>query len=216
MMEETQNIKNQNHKTKIWLVFAAGIVLGFILSLSIYFIDRYFFTDHVYFSKTIEHIYHPEKDAEESVSEDVFHKKSKGKTAKVDSIAVDTLAISQGDDSELDESDFMMDDLDGEELVAEDKIIANRRIKVRYAESDSLSKNNSEYFIVEQWNSPIKNKNSYYRSNSMLKIKGIDIANVEIYRLNGEYYLLHNSRYYLLNNNTSFEKLNEVNISHLK
>ena len=60
-------------------------------------------------------------------------------------------------------------------------------------------------------NSPID-----FRLDFLLKIKGIDIANVEIYRLNGEYYLLHNSRYYLLNNNTSFEKLNEVNISHLK
>lgn len=44
------------HK-KVWRFFFMGLVVGFLLSLTIYFIDKYYFDDAVKFSSTVENFY---------------------------------------------------------------------------------------------------------------------------------------------------------------
>jgi len=44
------------HK-KVWKFFFMGLAVGFLLSLTIYFIDKYYFNDAVKFSSTVENFY---------------------------------------------------------------------------------------------------------------------------------------------------------------
>ena len=210
-MESTQNPEKQKNKNKNWLFLLIGVLVGFVLSLSLYLIDKHFFPNHIYLTKTIERIMPGDK-ADETVAikqAPVQNESLNRRTEQVaDTLQVDTL-FAESYDRDLDEVDFMMDDYEGEQ-VAEAKIVANKRVKVHFVDADTLKPAATEYFIVEQWNSPIKNRITYYRDNTMLKIKGMDVSKIEILHVKGEYYLLNGGRYYLLNNNNAFEKLTET------
>ena len=213
-MDSTQKTEKQKDKNKNWLFLLIGVLVGFVLSLSLYLIDKHFFPEHVRLVKMIERVV-PGVDAEESegvaVKPALVEAQNHKAPLAADTLRGDTLLLGDSYDSDLDDVDFMMDDYEAE-LVSEDKIVANRRVKVRFAEADTLKPTQTEYFLVEQWNSPIKNRITYYRDNLMLKIKGMDVSKIEIYYIKGEYYLLNGNRYYQLNNTTSFEKLTEANV----
>ena len=213
-MDSTQKTEKQKDKSKNWLFLLIGVLVGFVLSLSLYLIDKHFFPEHVRLVKMIERAV-PGVDAEESegvaVKPALVEAQNHKAPLAADTLRGDTLLLGDSYDSDLDDVDFMMDDYEAE-LVSEDKIVANRRVKVRFAEADTLKPAQTEYFLVEQWNSPIKNRITYYRDNLMLKIKGMDVSKIEIYYIKGEYYLLNGNRYYQLNNTTSFEKLTEANV----
>ena len=211
-MESTQNPEKQNNKNKNWLFLLIGVLVGFVLSLSLYLIDKHFFPNHIYLTKTIERIMPRDKADEVAVAKQATaqNESSNRRTEQVaDTLQGDTLLLGDSYDSGLDDVDFMMDDYEAE-LVSEDKIVANKRVKVHFVDADTLKPATTEYFIVEQWNSPIKNRITYYRDNTMLKIKGMDVSKIEILHVKGEYYLLNGGRYYLLNNNNAFEKLTEA------
>ena len=213
-MDSTQKTEKQKDKNKNWLFLLIGVLVGFVLSLSLYLIDKHFFPEHVRLVKMIERAV-PGVDAEESegvaVKPAFVEAQNRKAPLAADTLRGDTLLLGDSYDSDLDDVDFMMDDYEAE-LVSEDKIVANRRVKVRFAEADTLKPAQTEYFLVEQWNSPIKNRITYYRDNLMLKIKGMDVSKIEIYYIKGEYYLLNGNRYYQLNNTTSFEKLTEASV----
>lgn len=213
-MDSTQKTEKQKDKNKNWLFLLIGVLVGFVLSLSLYLIDKHFFPEHVRLVKMIERAV-PGVDAEESegvaVKPALVEAQNHKAPSAADTLRGDTLLLGDSYDSDLDDVDFMMDDYEAE-LVSEDKIVANRRVKVRFAEADTLKPAQTEYFLVEQWNSPIKNRITYYRDNPMLKIKGMDVSKIEIYYIKGEYYLLNGNRYYQLNNTTSFEKLTEASV----
>lgn len=211
-MESTQNPEKQNNKNKNWLFLLIGVLVGFVLSLSLYLIDKHFFPNHIYLTKTIERIMPRDKAEEATVEKAVAVQdgaQSRQAVAVADTLQADTLLLGDSYDRDLDEVDFMMDDYEGEQ-VSEVKLVANRRVKVHFVDADTLKPATTEYFIVEQWNSPIKNRITYYRDNTMLKIKGMDVSKIEILHVKGEYYLLNGGRYYLLNNNNAFEKLTEA------
>jgi hypothetical protein len=213
-MDSTQKTEKQKDKSKNWLFLLIGVLVGFVLSLSLYLIDKHFFPEHVRLVKMIERAV-PGVDAEESegvaVKSVLVEAQNRKAPSAADTLRGDTLLLGDSYDSDLDDVDFMMDDYEAE-FVSEDKIVANRRVKVRFAEADTLKPAQTEYFLVEQWNSPIKNRITYYRDNLMLKIKGMDVSKIEIYYIKGEYYLLNGNRYYQLNNTTSFEKLTEASV----
>ena len=213
-MDSTQKTEKQKDKNKNWLFLLIGVLVGFVLSLSLYLIDKHFFPEHVRLVKMIERAV-PGVDAEElegvAVKPALVEAQNHKAPLAADTLRGDTLLLGDSYDSDLDDVDFMMDDYEAE-LVSEDKIVANRRVKVRFAEADTLKPAQTEYFLVEQWNSPIKNRITYYRDNLMLKIKGMDVSKIEIYYIKGEYYLLNGNRYYQLNNTTSFEKLTEASV----
>ena len=211
-MESTQNPEKQNNKNKNWLFLLIGVLVGFVLSLSLYLIDKHFFPNHIYLTKTIERIMPRDKADEVAVAKQATaqNESSNRRTEQVaDTLQGDTLLLGDSYDSDLDDVDFMMDESEIEQ-VAEAKIVANKRVKVHFVDADTLKPATTEYFIVEQWNSPIKNRITYYRDNTMLKIKGMDVSKIEILHVKGEYYLLNGGRYYLLNNNNAFEKLTEA------
>lgn len=213
-MESTQNPEKQKNKNKNWLFLLIGVLVGFVLSLSLYLIDKHFFPNHIYLTKTIERIMPGDKSEEATVEKAVAVQdgaQSRQAVAVADTLQADTLLLGDSYDSDLDEVDFMMDDYEGEQ-VSEVKLVANRRVKVHFAEADTLKPAQAEYFLVEQWSSPIQNRITYYRDNQTLKIKGLDASKIEIYCIKGEYYLLNGNRYYQLNNTTSFEKLTEASV----
>ena len=156
-MESTQNPEKQKNKNKNWLFLLIGVLVGFVLSLSLYLIDKHFFPNHIYLTKTIERIMPGDK-ADETVAikqAPVQNESLNRRTEQVaDTLRVDTL-FAESYDRDLDEVDFMMDDYEGEQ-VAEAKIVANKRVKVHFVDADTLKPAATEYFIVEQWNSPIK------------------------------------------------------------
>ena len=214
-MDSMQKTEKQKDKNRNWLFLLIGVIVGFVLSLSLYLIDKHFFPEHVRWVKLIERAV-PDDEVEdlESVAVTPAPVEAQGRKMQpaADTLQTDTLVLfSESFDNELDEVDFMMEDYEAEP-VSEEKIVANRRVKVHFAEADTLKPAQTEYFLVEQWNSPIKNRITYYRDNLMLKIKGMDVSKIEIYYIKGEYYLLNGNRYYQLNNTTSFEKLTEASV----
>lgn len=214
-MDSMQKTEKQKDKNRNWLFLLIGVIVGFVLSLSLYLIDKHFFPEHVRWVKLIERAV-PDDEVEdlESVAVTPAPVEAQGRKMQpaADTLQTDTLVLfSESFDNELDEVDFMMEDYEAEP-VSEEKMVANRRVKVHFAEADTLKPAQTEYFLVEQWNSPIKNRITYYRDNLMLKIKGMDVSKIEIYYIKGEYYLLNGNRYYQLNNTTSFEKLTEASV----
>ncbi len=214
-MDSTQKTEKQKDKNRNWLFLLIGVIVGFVLSLSLYLIDKHFFPEHVRWVKLIERAV-PDDEAEdlESLAVTPAPVEAQGRKMQpaADTLQTDTLVLfSESFDNELDEVDFMMEDYEAEP-VSEEKMVANRRVKVHFAEADTLKPAQTEYFLVEQWNSPIKNRITYYRDNLMLKIKGMDVSKIEIYYIKGEYYLLNGNRFYQLNNNSSFEKLTEASV----
>jgi hypothetical protein len=79
----------------------------------------------------------------------------------------------------------------------------------------SAPDNTIAYFEVQKWESPIVNRISYQRNHNILKIKGMDIARINIYYINGKYYVSDGSRLFSIPNNNTFEKLSEINIANL-
>jgi len=97
-----------------------------------------------------------------------------------------------------------------------DQLLQTRTVKVKLHPQENadvkLPENFFLFFEIQQWSTPIKNKITFYRSQNMLKIRGLDIKDVSIVFLNDTYLLEVNKRYYPLPETDGFEKLNPIRI----
>ena len=214
-MEQTEKHTQSNENTKNWLFFSIGLLVGFVLSFSIYFVDKYVFNEKIHFSQTVEHLYAPLRhNVEETQTSPVAESANKGdKSSHTIADSDSTLLSDEPSDETMedteaaDETEFESLDTEEEVEVYVDEIVAERKIRVVHA--DTLQQKIIEYFEVEQWSSPIKNRHTYQLHGSVLKITGLDINKVKLCYIDQHYYLQYQNTFYRLQENKEFEKLIE-------
>ena len=182
--------KPQARKGHFWLGLSVGLLIGILLACAFYFLDKYTSLEMLRFQRA---------NTESAVTDTVVQivespARPKKAPAKTDTLAADpaapnptdTLVTEVADDENLDTDDLMMDlDDDNVKTVAKAKGIASRRVRVIATGSEP----DFDFFDVEQWSEPVKNRLSYQRRGNILRIKGMNIASIEI-EWNGENYLL--------------------------
>ena len=231
-MENTVPSIENHDKSQKWFFFVIGILLGFVLGISTYFMDKYIFNEKIHFSSTIDKLYRPLQknhtysDAPLQSAENVVVEDSgiMEQLVETDSLTEeDSLSIENSADIESEEIDddveFMLPEekvqIKKEEVeIVTDVLLIEQRMTVQYiSEGQDSVKAAKDFFMVQQWSSPIRNRHTYQLKNKTLKLKGVDISRVSIVNYEGDYYLLYNESFYSLRSNTKFEKLTEVTIS---
>jgi hypothetical protein len=113
------------------------------------------------------------------------------------------------------ETEFSLEDVE-EEAVFSDLLLQTKTAKVKILPQNKqevkLPDDFFQYVEIQQWSTPIKNKITYYRDKSMIKIKGIATDNVNVVFWNDAYFLEIGNRYYAIPETKYFEKLNPVQI----
>ena len=204
---------NQIKKEKKWLYFAIGLIVGFLISAVAFVVFAMIQNQSKSFTKTIEHIYRGENNKDTVVKYvNVVRKEPLAAVSEEQAQQADSMDIAELPES-YDEVDFsyVAENQEDDDVVAMDKILAQKTIKVRFKNADfkDVAAEEGAFSTMElqQWNTPIKNRISYYFVGNILKIKGIDIDKLDIIYYDQHYYLSHHGSYYLLENNNNFEKL---------
>ncbi|MDR1758477.1 MAG: hypothetical protein LBR51_05925 [Bacteroidales bacterium] len=214
---ETEQMKNNiSGKEHKWLYFAGGVLAGFVLSLTIFFIDRVYFNNKLRWAKIIEETVQKMEPRAQPVALTL----PAPLPQRIDTIYIpvhgwiketprkDTVFIisEQEDDNAV---SFAMDKSSTEpetDVIPQDMIIESRTVKVTNKTNNSTPPPIPK-MIVQQWSSPIKNNIVYQRDSNILKIKGIDISVIEILFFNNEYHLVKGDYMYSIPKNSRFEKL---------
>ena len=202
--------KTQARKGHFWLGLSVGLLIGILLACAFYFLDKYTSLEMLRFQRA---------NTESAVTDTVVQivespTRPKKAPAKTDTLAADpaaptptdTLVTEATDEDDLDTDDLMMDlDDDNVKTVAKAKGIASRRVRVIAAGSEP----DFDFFDVEEWSEPVKNRHSYQRKGNILRIKGVNINSIEI-EWNGENYLLrYNGHAYPIPENQEFTRLTD-------
>lgn len=206
-MEEKQPASRKGH---FWLGLSVGLLLGIVLAISFYFLDKYTALEMLRFqranteSATTDTIVKVVKTPVEA-KKPAFKKDTTSKnTATMPS---DSIITEETEDFEEYSTDDLMLEMDEEPAtIAKTTGIASRRIRVINGNAMKIEPD-IEFFDVEQWSEPVKNRLSYQRTGSTLKIKGIDIDNIEIYWMETEYSIFYNNHWYPIPENTEFTRL---------
>ncbi|MDR1112326.1 MAG: hypothetical protein LBL18_00970 [Bacteroidales bacterium] len=114
------------------------------------------------------------------------------------------------------EVEFAMDDNDENVVVLHNTLLSSRKVKVRLMPAtdaaDPVVEIPITQFELQQWSTPIKNRIEYLRTGHVIKLKGTDIAQVEIIYHEGRYLLLYAHKKYVIPANMTFEKLEEATV----
>lgn len=206
--------ENQIKKEKKWLYFAIGLIAGFAICVLSFVVFSMIQNKSKSFTKTIEHIYKPENTKDTVVKYvNVVRNETKDEAVNKKMEQVDSLMVDDTEES-LDEVDFSYreeEEAVDDDVVVVDRMIAQKKIKVRCKDAEfkdvASVEGATDFFEVQQWNTPIKNRISYRFSDNVLQIKGIDLEKIEVVYFDQRYYLCHHGNYYLIENNSTFEKL---------
>ena len=132
---------------------------------------------------------------------------------RVEEIDVVDDEIDEQQESEISmyEPEFFFEGVEQDEVFA-DQLLYTKTVKVRPIQHGNqevkLPDNFFQYFEIQLWSTPIRNKITYYRDKNMIKIKGMDISHVSIVFWNDAYFLETENRYYAIPETSYFEKLN--------
>jgi hypothetical protein len=117
------------------------------------------------------------------------------------------------EDVSIYETNFSFESNEQDEIFS-DQLLKTRIVKIKSLKQEvALPDHSFQSFEIQQWSTPVKNKITYQRDQSMLKIKGLEINNANVVFWNNLYYLEVNNHYYLILETEHFEKLNPVNIN---
>lgn len=216
-MEEKNEIKNHQMKGITFLII--GIFVGIILCTSFILLQQRVFGEKIKDNKKITHVEQPVQPVIQETKPETPKRKSI--TIKDTVYVTDTLALpadsllltEENSDVEYESDNFYIDEtgFTEQDVISEEKMLAQRKVKVSYRKDDEvLSPQDTEaitLFNVEQWQSFIKNKVSYQMTDNVLKIKGLDISNVNIYYINGNYYLESDKNLYPIKEQPEYHKL---------
>lgn len=216
-MEEKNEIKNHQMKGITFLII--GIFVGIILCTSFILLQQRVFGEKIKDNEKITHVEQPVQPVIQETKPETPKRKSI--TIKDTVYVTDTLALpadsllltEENSDVEYESDNFYIDEMGftEQDVISEEKMLAQRKVKVSYRKDDEvLSPQDTEaitLFNVEQWQSFIKNKVSYQMTDNVLKIKGLDISNVNIYYINGNYYLESDKNLYPIKEQPEYHKL---------
>ena len=205
--------KTQARKGHFWLGLSVGLLIGILLACAFYFLDKYTSLEMLRFQRA---------NTESAVTDTVVQivespARPKKAPAKTDTLAAapaasnptDTLVTEAADEEDLGTDDLMMDlDEDQVKTVVKAKGIASRRVRVISHNDITGTAPDFDFFDVEEWSEPVKNRHSYQRKGNILRIKGVNINSIEI-EWNGEYLLRYNGHTYPIPEKTEFTRLTE-------
>jgi hypothetical protein len=195
--------------------FFLGLLLGIMICVLLLYLDIRIFESKCPNSKEKEFITHIEKDT-------VFVEQSSRPIKQYIENKVSESDVNENVEDEQPEEDVASYDpefsLEGTE---QDEVLPDRLLQTKTVKVRALTQGNQEvklpddffqYFEIQQWNTPIKNKITYYRDKNMVKIKGIEINNVNVVFWNDAYFLEIGSHFYVIPETQYFEKLNLTHI----
>jgi len=193
----------------IW--FFLGLLVGIMVCALLYYFDVKLFESHYAVSIKKEVITHydtvyveaPQKQRKQSI-ENESNK----------SIIEENTDVRQIEDSlSIYETEFSYEGKEDDEVFS-DRLLQTRTVKVKLLSQETkLPDNFFQFFEIQQWSTPIKNRITYYRNQSMLKIKGMEITHANVVFWNDAYFLEIGDRYYAIPETEYFEKLSLVRLS---
>ena len=193
-------------KNRKWLFFTTGLLLGLFIGISIFFVDKHIFSEKLQVYKTFDNLNFTKTEVEDTVK--VIVHDTIIKRVIVDTTAV-VASFSEQDDETWEDPEFSIEPEKAEEVVVLDRILNNKKITVKVKQTQEIQQITPpiSIFEVQQWSTPIKNSMTYQDSAGILKIKGMDINSIEIFFVQGNYYLYDGIHYYTIKENKSYEKL---------
>ena len=213
---ETDNTEKKRYKSKKWLHFVLGIITGCLLAA---LADCLLKDTSCLKDKPVETIVlHTPPLADDATTDSIPVKKQMPATQKTDTAAFAVIEPKTSDTTQMEitepnneDVEFSIAPPENNDVIVIDKVISERKIKViNKSIPDStgvVSHLTITQFDVQQWSTPIKNSISYQKSNQQLRIRGLDISDVEIIFFNNEYYLIKGSISYILKDNNHYERL---------
>jgi hypothetical protein len=217
-MAEKNERSLKNRKARVVLMLLFGFVVGFGVALA--FGRWYFFRpDKI---KAVASVQWIDNSAKPKTADTVSTVKAKRPlvqdTIKLEANdptpqTLDTTHYEVKEEENWAEAEFAMDDNDEDVVVLHDILLSSRKVKVRLISAteaaDPVVEIPITQFELQQWSTPIKNRIEYLRTGNVIKLKGMDIAQVEIIYQEGRYLLLCAHKKYAIPANMTFEKLEE-------
>lgn len=208
--------KHNNSNAPFWKGVCVGASVMLLLAVAFYFVERFYLHNPILITQNV----HPkDPNAIDTVIQIVEKKhyyypkqEEKSPTTDTDSTATDSTLVVEVREEDLQEDDFSFNynpttDDDGE--IYRNQVLAIRKIAVVQRGEEVDSTYTPHHFDVEQLSEAIVNKRSYMRNGYDLKVKGLDIQNIQIILWGGNYFLEKEGHYYALPENQKFDRLQE-------
>jgi len=147
---------------------------------------------------------------------EVKPKKQYSETKVTEPVAVENIDEEQPESEvSIYETEFSLEGMEQDDVFS-DRLLQTRSVKVKTnfqgKQEVRLPNGFFQFFELQQWSTPIKNKITYYRDKNMVKIKGMIIDNMNVVFWDDAYFLEIDNRYYAIPETKYFEKLNLVQI----
>lgn len=204
--------KTQARKGHFWLGLSVGLLIGILLASGFYFLDKYTALEMLRFQRAntesaatdtvVKVIETPVRTKKAAVKNDTL-------APEVTETPADTTDAGETDEFVAYDTDDLMLDMDEDvKPVVKTKGIANRRVRVISNSDVAGTEPDFDFFDVEEWSEPVKNRHSYQRKGNILRIKGMSINSIEI-EWRDEYLLRYNGHTYPIPENAEFTRLSE-------
>jgi len=192
------------------ILFFLGLLVGVLCCVLIYRFDKKMFDRVSLQNKKVKEVVVTRID---TVYVETLPKQKKPIVENKSDGPITEANIEDGQDDEVSiyDAEFSFERQDDE--VFSDQLLQTRTVKVKVLnpeKQEKLPENFLQFFEIQQWSTPIKNRLTYYRNQSMLKIKGMEIDQMNIVFWNNAYFLEVRNRYYAIPETEYFEKLNVV------
>jgi hypothetical protein len=195
------------------ILFFLGLLFGIMVCVLLFYFDVKFFESHCPKCNEKEVVTH--------IKTDTVYVETlpKPKRQPVDNNPIEEVVTEVVDFTENEtsiyETEFSLNDEEQDEVVS-DRLLKTKTVKVRTLstgkEEVKLPDNFFQYFEIQLWSTLIKNKITYFRDKNMVKIKGMEIDNVNVVFWNDTYFLEMGERYYAIPETKYFEKLTSIQI----
>ena len=193
------------------ILFFLGLLVGILICVLLYRFDKKMFNRICLQNKNEKEVVVTRMD---TVYVEVPQKPKKQNVENESSkpVVEENVEVEQTDDTiSIYDAEFSFEGKE-EDAVFSDRLLQTRTVKVKPLAQEKLPDNFIQYFEIQQWSTPIKNRITYYRNQSMLKIRGMGIDQLNVVFWNNVYFLEVGGRYYAIPETEYFEKLNLVQL----
>jgi len=195
------------------ILFFLGLLTGIMICLSVYYIDKHLLkpvSPVMEEKKVVARVDTVSEEIEQIPQEQIVENKP---------IIFKTIEKVEEEPPEdkvaVIEPEFSFEEEEQEDVFV-DQLLQSKIVKaVMHPLEKKENKSTESFFYIfelQQWNTPIKNKLTYSRYQTLVKVKGLDIKNANVVFWNENFYLEVQNRYYLIPETDNFEKLNVVTI----
>jgi len=195
------------------ILFFIGLLTGIMICLSVYYIDKHLLkpvSPAMEEKKVVARVDTVSEEIEQIPQEQIVENKPtipKPIEKVEEEVTEDKVSVI--------EPEFSFEE-EKQEDVFLDQLLQSKIVKaVMHPLEKKENKGTESFFYIfelQQWNTPIKNKLTYSRYQTLVKVKGLDIKNANVVFWNENFYLEVQNRYYLIPETDNFEKLNVVTI----